>query len=165
MSLPFEIEKNYELIRAEVQKAGAELFELTFRRIGGRHVLTVTADKEGGITLDDCTLINRALGDLLDKITQEGSGDPLLQSAYDLEVVSPGLDRQLKTERDFLRALGDTVRMTFKKEADLLATWTGKILAAGPEGVEMQLKDGARKLIALGQIVSAQREIKIRGKE
>ena len=163
--LPFEIEKNYDLIRAEVEKAGAELFQITFRRIGGRHVLTVTADKKGGITLDDCTQINRGLGDFLDKITQEGSGDPLLQSAYDLEVVSPGLDRPLKTGRDFQGVLGETVRMTFKRQEGSIATWTGKVLAAGAEGVEIQLKDGAKKLMAFDQIVSAQREIRTKGKE
>ena len=156
--LPFEIEKNYESIRAEVEKLGAELVEITFRRMGARHVLTVTADKEGGITLDDCASINRRLGDFLDQAA-EGLAEPLLQGSYDLEVVSPGLDRPLKTEKDFSRAIGEIVRMTFKKEADGIATWTGKVLGANSAGIELQLKDGAKKLIALNQIINAHREI------
>ncbi len=164
MLLPFEIEKNYELIRAEVEKTGVELFEITYHRNGGRSVLTLTVDKQGGVTLDDCALVNQAVGDFLDKITQEGSQDPLLQGAYNLEVVSPGLDRLLKVEKDFLRATGDRVKLTFKKEADHVATWTGKVLAATAEGVQLELKDGAKKLIAYDQILSAQREIQIKGK-
>ena len=164
MSLPFEIEKNYDSMRAELENLGSELIEITFRRIGSRHVLTVTADKQGGITLDDCARINRSLSDFLDKATQEGSTDSLLQGSYDLEVVSPGLDRPLRTEKDFLRATGDTIRMAFKKENGSIATWTGKMLAAGGAGVELQLKDGARKLISFDRIVHAQREIQIKGK-
>ena len=137
---------------------------MTFRRMGARHVLTVTADKEGGITLDDLAGVSRALSDFLDGIAVEGSGDPLLQSPYDLEVVSPGLDRPLKTERDFARAVGDIVRMTFKKEGQSIATWTGKVVSAGSHGVEMLLKDGAVKVIALDQIISGQREIVVSGK-
>ena len=164
MSLPFEIEKNLDVIRAEVEQGGTELLEITFRRIGGRHVLTVMADKAGGITLDDCAGINQRLGVFLDKVTQEGSADPLLQGAYYLEVVSPGLDRPLKTLKDFSRAVGDTVRITFKKEAKNVATWTGKILSAAAEGVELQLKDGAKKLIAWSQVLHAYREITVKEK-
>ena len=162
--LPFEIEKNYDAIRAQVQNAGAELVEITFRRLGSRHVLTVTADKEGGITLDDCARVSECLGAFLDEMTLEGSADPLLQGAYNLEVVSPGLDRPLKTEKDFLRAVGDSIRTTFKKEAENIATWTGKLIDVKPEGIELELKDGAKKLIPLEQILHAQRQIKIGGK-
>ena len=164
MSLPFEIEKNLDAIRMEIKQGGAELIEITFRRIGGRHVLTVMADKAGGITLDDCAGINQRLGAFLDKMTQEGSTDPLLQGAYYLEVVSPGLDRPLKVPKDFLRAIGDTVRMTFKKETENVATWTGKILNAGAAGVELELKDGAKKLIAWNQVLHAYREIVVKEK-
>ena len=164
MSLPFEIEKNLDALRAEIQGEGAELVEITFRRVGSRHILTVMADKEGGITLDDCASINRRLGAFLDETTQGDSADPQLQGGYDLEVVSPGLDRPLKTEKDFSRAIGDVVRMTFKKEADAVATWTGKILRAGADGVELELKDGAKKLISQGQILHAYREIKVKEK-
>ncbi len=165
MSLPFEIEKNYDRIRAEVEKAGTELFEITFRRNGSRPTLTVTVDKDSGVTLDDCTQVSRVLSDLLDKLTQEGSQDPLLRGAYNLEVVSPGLDRPLKTERDFSRAVGERVRLTFKREEANIATWTGKLLTVSPDGIEVELKDGAKKSIALDCILSAQREIQIKGKD
>lgn len=159
--LPFEIEKNLDALRALVEKGGVELIEIAFRRVGNRSVLTITADKEGGITLDDCTGINREVGDFLDQIYAEDAPAAVVGGGFDLEVVSPGLDRPLKTAKDFSRTLGERVRMTFKKEGESVATWTGKVLAVTADGIEIQLKDGARKTIALEKVVHAQREIEI----
>ena len=164
MSLPFEIEKNRDLIRAQVESVGAELVDIAFRRLGGRHVLTVVADKAGGITLDECALINQRLGVFLDEKTQEGSEDPLLQGPYDLEVMSPGLDRPLESEKDFSRAIGDLVLMTFQREAESIATWRGKIVGVSSGGIELQLRDGAVKVVALNHILHAHREIRVNGK-
>ena len=164
MLLPFEIEKNLEAIRAEVESMGAELVDISFRRMGGRHVLTVIADKNGGITLEDCAQINQRLGAKLDELSQEGTGEPLLQGPYNLEAASPGLDRPLKTEKDFSRVIGEIVRLTFKREADAVATWMGKVLRVGSQGIELELKDGARKLIGTNQILQAHREIRVKQK-
>ena len=56
--LPFEIETRREEIRLEIEKLGAELIDLAVRRSGGRSALVITADKTGGIGLDDCARIN-----------------------------------------------------------------------------------------------------------
>ncbi len=153
-----------DAIRAEVSNLGAELVDITFRRFGGRHVLTITADKEGGITLDDCARINERLGAFFDEKTQEGSGDPLLSGPYNLEVVSPGLDRPLKTEKDFARALGAHVLVTFKKEDGSIATWKGRVSGSDAGGIELELKDGAKKKLPLESILHAHREINVNGK-
>ncbi len=163
MSLPFEIEKNLDAIRAQIASVGAELVEITFRRFGGRPVLTVTADKEGGITLDECARINERLGLFFDEKAQEG--DAFLSGPYNLEVVSPGLDRPLKTEKDFHRAIGDHVLMTFKKEDGSIATWKGRVEGADASGVRLALKDGAVKNVALDRILHAHREINVNGKK
>ena len=164
MSLPFEIEKNRDLFRAEVESAGAELIDVTFHRFGGRHILTVTADKAGGITLDDCALISQRLSVFLDEKTSEGSANSLIQGPYHLEVVSPGLDRPLKTEKDFSRAIGDFVLVTFKRQGESIATWRGRVLGVVAAGVEFQLRDGAVKIVPLDDILHAHREIKVNGK-
>lgn len=160
--LPFDIEKNLDAIRAEVEKTGAELVDITFRRMGGRHVLTITADKQGGITLDECAGINQRVGVYLDERERE-TGEAL-QGAYDLEVVSPGLDRALKTERDFRRAAGDIVMITLRRDGESNATWRAKVKSAGPDGVELELKDGAVKTVAYDHVLHAHREIGMNGK-
>ena len=135
---------------------------MTFRRIGGRHILTVTADKDGGITLDDCAGINQRLSHFFDERERE-SGEAL-QGSYHLEVVSPGLDRPLKTERDFRRAVGDTVMISFRRDGESNATWRAKVKSSGPAGVELELKDGAIKTVAFDHVLHAHREIDMNAK-
>ena len=76
---------------------------------GSDYYLRVYADKEGGITINDCEIGNRALGDLLDQ-------EDYISDAYILEVSSPGLTRPLKKENDFKRSIGKVVEIkTFVK--------------------------------------------------
>ena len=66
--LPIEIENRLDEIRSQVEALGAELVDIRFYRGGGRslpagrQVLTILADKPGGITLEECAKINRELG-------------------------------------------------------------------------------------------------------
>lgn len=64
--------------------------------------LRVFVDKVGGIDLDDCQMLSEKLGEILDK-------DPIIESAYILEVSSPGIDRVLKKDKDFLREVGKKI--------------------------------------------------------
>lgn len=76
---------------------------------GSDYYLRVYADKEGGIMINDCEIVNRALGDLLDQ-------EDYISDAYILEVSSPGLTRPLKKENDFKRSIGKVVEIkTFVK--------------------------------------------------
>lgn len=76
---------------------------------GSDYYLRVYADKEGGITINDCEIVNRTLGDLLDQ-------EDYISDAYILEVSSPGLTRPLKKENDFKRSIGKVVEIkTFVK--------------------------------------------------
>ncbi len=67
--------------------------------------LRVFVDKAGGIDLDDCQLLSEKLGRFLDK-------EPLINGPYILEVSSPGIDRVLKKDKDFVREAGKTVDVT-----------------------------------------------------
>jgi len=94
-----------EVIIGDYLKAqGLDLVELTYRYEGRDLVLGVLADKpQGGISLGECANLNKGLRNILDI---EGS---MLQENYSLEVSSPGLDRLLKTRKDFLRCLDKRV--------------------------------------------------------
>ena len=87
---PIIDENSYELVDVEYVKEGADYY------------LRVYADKEGGINIDDCVLISRALEAKLDE-------EDRIDNAYILEVSSPGLTRPLKKDKDFKRNIGKTV--------------------------------------------------------
>ena len=73
--------------------------------------LRVFVDKVGGIDLDDCQMLSEKLGEILDK-------DPIIENAYILEVSSPGIDRVLKKDKDFLREVGKKVDVTLYAPID-----------------------------------------------
>ena len=90
---------------------GMELVHVEFRHEAGRLILRVYIDKEGGVNLEDCTLISRQLNDLLDVHMTDSV-------PYNLEVSSPGLDRPLSKPHDFQRFKGETVKIkTFRPVA------------------------------------------------
>lgn len=81
---------------------GLILVELEWRDRRPRGVLRVFVDKAGGVGIGDCEQASRELGDVLD-----ASG--VMSGGYDLEVSSPGLDRQLRTDREYRWAIGKRV--------------------------------------------------------
>jgi ribosome maturation factor RimP len=81
-----------------------ELVDVEFGGGGGRQILRIYIDRQGGVSLEDCTSISRALSAALDV------EDPL-QGSYDLEVSSPGLDRPLRTPEHFQKYAGEKVRV------------------------------------------------------
>ena len=147
--LPQEIENRIGEIRSQIESAGAELVDIQFHRGRGRSVLSILADKEGGISLDECAEINRRLSEYFE----------FLEGSFLLEVSSPGLDRPLTSEKDFSRRMGEKVKVTFRDTTGKTATWTGKLVGVQNQVIEMELKDGARKAIGLNQILKAIREI------
>jgi ribosome maturation factor RimP len=99
-----EIEK---IIEPLVEQESAELVHLTYAKEGPKFVLRVFLDKQGGITLDDCAYFSDRIGALLD--TCEA-----MNQSYILEVSSPGIDRVIKKEKDFVRFAGKTVKIRLK---------------------------------------------------
>jgi ribosome maturation factor RimP len=97
-----QIEKTVEaLLKAE----GLELIDLEFRKEARGWVLRIFMDKPGGVTLDDCSGISREIGDQIEV-------NELIPHSYTLEVSSPGLDRPLKKEKDFLRSIGKLIQLS-----------------------------------------------------
>lgn len=90
-----------------IEQGSAELVDLTFHKEGAKWLLRVYLDKEGGITLDDCADFSDRIGALLDE-------NNLISQAYILEVSSPGLDRIIKKEKDFVRFSGKAVTLRLK---------------------------------------------------
>lgn len=90
------------LLEPVVEKAGYELVDLEYQRESGHWVLRLFIDRPQGITLDDCELVSQRVGACLDEV------DPIPHS-YLLEVSSPGINRVLRKDNDFIRFRGQLV--------------------------------------------------------
>lgn len=87
----------------DIAKAnGCYIYDVEFVKEGGMYFLRVYADCDGGIDLDKCEVISRALSDKLDE------ADPISQNYY-LEVSSPGIERKLKRQEHFDRYIGEKI--------------------------------------------------------
>ncbi len=85
-----------------VREHGCTLWDVEYVREGSERFLRVYIDKDGGVCIDDCEAIARAIDPILDE------QDPIAES-YHFEVCSAGLERVLKRERDFVQFLGSPV--------------------------------------------------------
>jgi ribosome maturation factor RimP len=92
-----------EAILPVVADHGLQLVDLDWRPLRPRGLLRLYVDKPGGVAIADCERLSRELGDVLDAAA-------VIEAGYDLEVSSPGLDRQLRTEREYRWAVGRQVR-------------------------------------------------------
>lgn len=94
-----------------IEKENFELVDVEYKKEGSNWYLRIYIDKPGGITLDDCQKVSEQLSDELDK------EDPIKEN-YFLEVSSPGLDRPLKKESDFIRFKGEVVEVRLYEALD-----------------------------------------------
>jgi ribosome maturation factor RimP len=85
---------------------GYTLWDVEFLKEGSRRILRVTIDNEEGITIEDCEKMHRAIDPILDEI------DPI-EDAYDLEVSSPGIERDLRTTAHIDACIGERVEARF----------------------------------------------------
>lgn len=97
-----------EILLPIVESKGFEIIDVEYVKEAGEFYLRVYLDKEGGISLNDCEIVSRELSEILDV------KDPIKDNYY-LEVSSPGLDRPLKKDKDFVRYQGRDVDIKLYK--------------------------------------------------
>ncbi len=141
-----------ELVQPLLAAKGVELVELTGKLGGGRFTLRCLVDTANGITMDQLSGLNRSIGALIEE-------HDLIPDRYLLEVSSPGLDRPLKTARDFERVIGRRVRVTTNVPLAAHVEHRGEVLSAGEEGLVLRLDSGDKLPIQLSQITYAIQEI------
>lgn len=148
-----------------LQDQGLDLVEVQFRRersgwtlrlfidrppeIEAPDRLKAIAPRGSGVTLDDCVAVSGEIGDLLDL-------NDIIPGTYNLEVSSPGLDRPLKKPADFIRFMGDKIRITLKNPLNGQRKLKGRLsgfheglilLEQGGVTLEVQLDDTERVAI------------------
>jgi ribosome maturation factor RimP len=97
-------DKIWQLAEPVATSEGMELIHVECVKMHSRWVFRLFLDKEGGVTLDDCTTVSNQLGDILDV-------HDLSRGPYTLEVSSPGIDRPISRDQDFEKFLGAKVKI------------------------------------------------------
>ena len=127
-----------EAITRALDARGLELCHISWRRGTARGVLTLTIDKPGGVTLDDCERASHAAGEVLD------THDPL-EIPYSLEVESPGLDRRLYSLADCRRFAGRRVTVQLTRKVDGAGRLKGVLETVDGEAVTILDEDQRRR--------------------
>ncbi len=150
MLTPEELKKNLlKLAQPICDEAGMDLIELNVRRHGGEVAVQVLADRPaGGISMEECSFLNRKLVETLDAqlaISQE----------YSLEVSSPGLDRALTTKKDFLRAVHQELRFHLSGPVGGKREYTGILTQVSESTVLVETQKYGEITIPIGNILKA----------
>ena len=122
-----------------------ELVDVEYVREVGIWYLRAYIDKEGGITVDDCEVISRLLGDWLDK-------EDFITDSYILEVSSPGLGRPLKKEKDFARSIGKEVDIRLYRAREKQKDFTGILTSYDGKSVTIELEDETEMVFERAEI-------------
>lgn len=110
-----------QIVTPVLASEGMELIDIEYRREGRGWVLRLFIDKNGGVTLDDCTSVSRQIGDLIEV-------KDIIDHPYILEVSSPGLNRPLKNISDFERFKGKQVKIKARKLIDGRRNFKGTLM-------------------------------------
>lgn len=111
-----------------------ELYDVEYVKEGSNWYLRTYIDKDGGITVDDCELVSRALSELLDK-------EDFIPDAYIMEVSSPGLGRQLKRDKHFEKSIGEEIEIKLYKALNKKKEYVGMLKAFDSEKLTIELED------------------------
>ncbi len=131
-----EYEKQTEkMISPILADYGFELVDVEYVKEAGNWYLRAYIDKEGGITVNDCELVSRRMNDLLDE-------KDFIPDSYIFEVSSPGLGRQLKKDKDFVRSMGEAVEGKLFRAVDKKKDFEGILRSFDKESVTLETPDG-----------------------
>ncbi|MGE5676764.1 MAG: ribosome maturation factor RimP [Pseudomonadota bacterium] len=137
----------YDLAKPITDRYNFEIVEVEYKKEGADWYLRLYIDKEGGITVDDCQTVSEEMSDLLDE------ADPI-EHAYIFEVSSPGIDRPLKTDRDYEKNNGKLIEIKLfspingkKVFEGILKGHTAEKVEIEAEGVALQIEKSAIALI------------------
>lgn len=133
------VETVSELVHPILEAHQFDLADLEFVKEGSGWFLRVYIDKPGGITLEDCVLVNDELSEALDSVDP----DPIPQ-AYFLEVSSPGAERPLKTDQDMENARGEYIHISLFQKVDGKKVYEGTLKELTTDQLVLDVKDKTR---------------------
>ena len=128
-----------EKLSGVIAEMGYELVDVSFEKENGGMSLIFTIDKDGGVTIDDCEIVNRKIDPILDEL------NPTDDKPYTLVVSSPGLDRPLKSDRDLNRGLDKEVDVTLFAKVDGKKAFTGVLKSFDEKTIVLQVENDELK--------------------
>lgn len=131
------VKKAWELAEPYARQLGLSLWDVLFVKEGASWYLRYIIDKEGGVNIDDCEALSRAVNDPLDEAD-------FIKEAYYLEVSSPGLCRELKRPEHFEAMAGRPVRVLLIRPRDNEREFLGEL--RGFDGQQVFLRAGEEEL-------------------
>jgi|SaaInlStandDraft_5_1057022.scaffolds.fasta_scaffold10215_2 ribosome maturation factor RimP len=142
-----------ELIEPGLLADGLELVDVEFKKEGKNWILRIYIDREGGVTLSDCQKVSRLAGDLIEV-------EEVIEPVYTLEVSSPGLNRVLKKEKDFLKYSGKKIYVQCHAPMDGRKKFTGILTGFIDQSIHLEV-DGQHYTIPLNLVAKANLVIEI----
>ena len=142
-----------ELIEPGLLAKGLELVDVEFKKEGKNWVLRVFIDKEGGVTLEDCQKISSLVGDLIEV-------EEVIEPAYTMEVSSPGLNRVLKKEKDFIKFSGKKICVQCHAPLNGRKKFTGILADFKDQSIHLEV-DGQLQTISINRVAKANLVIEI----
>ena len=130
-------DKVYDIVNPIVSSLGLTLWDVRFLKEGASWFLRVFIDKEGGVTIDDCADVSRAIDPVIDE------ADPIDKQYY-LEVCSPGIERELTRDWHFTAAQGKRIKIKLFSALDGKKEFCGTLKVEG-DGISLITDEGEIK--------------------
>lgn len=141
------------LAQPVVEAEGCEIWDVEYVREAGAWYLRVYIDKAGGVSIDDCEAVSRALDPVLDE------ADPI-PTSYIFEVSSAGVERELKRPRDFEKFLGSQVEVRHYQPVEGAKAHTGTLRGYADGAVTIEI-NGAEKTYQKAQVAQVRLSVTI----
>ena len=124
-----------EAVSPVITELGYDIWDITYSKVGADYHLEITIDSPNGINIEDCEKVHRAIDPILDEV------DPI-EGFYYLDVSSPGVERELRTEEHIARSVGEKVRAKLFAQKDGKRVITGVLSAFSDGKITISEQDG-----------------------
>ncbi len=146
MSRREDYEARFEkILRPITEEAGVEIYDVEYVKEGSDWYLRAYIDKEGGVTIEDCEKVSRAVSGVMDK-------EDFIPDAYILEVSSPGLGRALKKDKHLARSIGEEVEVKTYKAIEKQKEFSGFLKAFDEESITIEPEEGTSMKFARSDV-------------
>lgn len=132
--------------------AGIELVHIEIAGTKRDALVRIYIDKDGGVTIDDCSNVSRAIEAVLD-------AEDIIPSKYVLEVSSPGIERELYSLKDFVKFTGHLAKVKLKTEIDGQKTLVGMITAVDGDAIAVDDRTKGSTVFSYAEVAKANLKI------
>lgn len=122
------------LLEPVTVRFGCEIYDVEYVKEGSEYYLRCYIDKPGGVNINDCENVSRALSDKLDE-------EDFIAGTYILEVSSPGLGRALKKDSHLQKSIGEVVELKTYRPIDKCKEFSGVLKAFDKDTVTISTEE------------------------